>query len=145
MKVSLRKINNKIKSDTNWIAFRKIYLDLLKNKKVRTVFRPGSRPCKSEKGYCEDQIVKVRVIDDTGANWADLPPKFLDLDFSPIIIKNVELKKIKGLKKADFLYSTPDVKNKEMLKYHLGLIYNLSWQELSDDSVITKISFNYVN
>ncbi len=144
-KNKLKEINDQIRSDTSWIAFRKVYLDLIKERKVLTVFRPGPRPCGSPQGYCENQIVNVRVIDEAGANWADLPPKFLHLDLSQIKMKKIELKKINELTESDFKDSSPDVKNVEALKYHLGLMYNLFLKDLSDDSIVTKISFNYID
>ena len=54
------------------------------------------------------------------------------------------MKRIGDLSSMDFDGSSPDVKDKNGLIYHLGLIYNLSADELTDDTVVTRIEFEYL-
>ncbi len=134
----------KLELDPSWIAFRKVYKNLIKNKKIVTVFRPTARLCGDFRGYCEGQIVTIGIIDKVGADWGALPPVFLDESFGKIKIINIEAKKIKDLIESDFEGSTPDVCNILTLKYHLGLIYNLPHEEVDDESIVTKIQFEYL-
>jgi len=137
-------LEKKLNLDPNWIAFRKIYKSLIEDKKITTVFRPTARLCGDFRGYCEEQVVTIGIIDKIGADWAQLPPVFLNESFGKIQIIDITAKKIRDLTEDDFFGSSPDVKDKKSLKYHLGLIYNLTHDEVSDESVITKIQFKYL-
>ncbi len=137
-------LDKKLNLDPNWIAFRKIYKSLIKEKKITTVFRPTTRLCGDFRGYCKEQVVTIGVIDKIGADWGALPPVFLNESFGKIKITDINAKKIKEFSKDDFLGSSPDVQNVESLKYHLGLIYNLSYDEVDDESMVTKIQFKYL-
>lgn len=129
--------------DPNEIAFRKIYRGLLEQEKITVIFRPGKRFCGDFRGYCEEQEATVRVIDSAGADWAMVPPKFVP-DFSKnVIITEVETKTLGELVEADFKGSSPDIHDKESLKYNLGIIYNIDDKEFTDDFVITKTRFVY--
>lgn len=136
--------NKKLVLDPNWIAFRKIYKDLIKEKKITTVFRPAARLCGDFRGYCEGQIVTVGIIDKVGADWGALPPVFLDESFGKIKITSAEARQIKELTSDDFIGSSPDVQDTTTLKFHLGIIYNLSPEQVTDDSVVTRIQFEYL-
>jgi hypothetical protein len=141
--MSTENANNKLHLNPNEMAFRKVYRNLLENKEVTTIFRPGRRMCGDYRGYCSDQEVTIKIIEKTGADWAMLPPKFVE-DFSKIvIIKEVLVKKIGELTEGDFKGATEDVRDITSLKYHLGVIYNLSDEELADDFVVTKTIFEY--
>jgi len=126
------------------MAFRKIYKDLLESEKITTVFRPGKRDCGDFRGYCPAQIVDAKVLDSIGADWAKVAPKFLEGFLRKIKIKSVEIKTLGALRKEDFSGSSPDVQDIESLIYHLGLIYNLEKGALKHDSVVTKITFEYI-
>ncbi len=126
------------------MAIRSVYEDLLKEKKLKTVFRPGERDCKKNRGYCESQVVKARVIEKTGADWAFVPPRFNGYK-DDIMIKKIYVKKMRDLKEEDFFGTSPDIKDKESLRYHLGLIYNLPLRTLHDDFFVTIINFEYLN
>ena len=136
--------NEKLVLDPNWIAFRKIYKDLIRGKKITTIFRPAARLCGDFRGYCEGQIVTIGIIDKVGADWGALPPVFLDESFGKIKIIRTEAKQIKELISEDFAGSSPDVKDAETLKFHLGVIYNLSPDQVNDDLTVTKITFEYL-
>ena len=139
-----RATEEKLNLNPHWVAFRKIYADLLKDRKITVIFRPEKRLCGDFRGYCEGQIVNVGVIEKVGADWGKLPPQFLDESFGKIRIEKMEAKRIGNLKKEDFIGSSPDVFDVTSLKYHLGLIYNLAPRQLTDDSLVTIIKFSYV-
>jgi len=129
----------------NEMAFRKVYWPLLQNETINTVFRPGKRLESDERGYHKDQLVTARVIDSIGADWAGVPPEFAK-DLSKIIrIKSIYAKRINEVDECDFIGATPDVQSKELLRYHLGVIYNLYPDEISEDSFVTVIKFSYEN
>lgn len=136
---------NKLELPRDEIAFRKIYKDLIIKKKITTVFRPGKRICGDFRGYCSGEIIKIRIIEKIGADWAMLPPKFEEDFIKKIEIVNIESFPIKNLKEKDFSGSSPDVFDKKSLIHQLGIIYNLSIEELQDDSLITKITFKYID
>lgn len=127
------------------MAFRKIYWSLLSQERITTVFRPGKRTSGMPRAYVEGQIVKARVIDSIGADWAGVPPQFVSDLSRQIRIKKIQAKRLGELKRADFEGSSPDVTNKLSLRYHLGSIYNLYGEDLKDDAWITIIKFEYVN
>ena len=138
------KKKSKLNLNPNEMAFRKIYWPMLQQEKIFTVFRPDSRMCGEHKGYCEGQKVQARIIDKVGTDWAGIPPKFSGKFFKNIIIKKIEIRKIKQLVRRDFKGSTPDIYDKNSLIYHLGVVYNLSPEEINLESLVTKISFVYL-
>ncbi len=126
------------------MAFRKIYKDLVAGEKITTVFRPGKRLCGDFRSYCLGEKITIRIIENVGADWAKIAPQF-ETDFRKIIeIIDTSIMKLKDLTSKDFLGSSPDVCDKKSLIYHLGLIYNLSIDELNDESSVTKIKFQYI-
>ncbi len=127
----------------NEMAFRKIYWPLLQNEEINTVFRPGKRLAGDERGYREGQVVMARVIDSMGADWAGVPPEFSEELSKLIRIKAVYVKKIQETGEDDFSGASLDVQNQDLLKYHLGVIYNLFPDEISGDSFVTIIKFSY--
>lgn len=128
----------------NEMAFRKIYRELLEEKKITTIFRPEKRLCEDFRGYCEKQEVYIRLLDRVGADWAGVAPKFVDGFEMKVVIKTVEVKKISELTQGDFSGSSPDIFDAESLKYHLGVVYNLDPSQLSGETVITRTTFEYV-
>jgi len=136
---------NKLNLPKDEMAFRKIYKDLVANEKITTVFRPGKRVCGDFRGYCLGEIVTIRTIEQVGADWASLAPKFDNNFFKKIEITGTTTFKIKELTEADFVGSSPDIKDIESLKYHLGTIYNLSIEDVDEDAIVTKIQFKYKN
>ena len=127
----------------NEMAFRKAYSDLLKQEKITTVFRPGDRDCGKTRGYCPSDIVNAKILEKVGADWAMIPPKFIDGFSKTIVIKTVEVKRLGSLTKKDFEGSSPDVLDIDSLKYQLGLIYNIDITEFNDYSLVTRITFEY--
>lgn len=134
----------KFQLNSNEMAFRKVYRDLLEQNKVTVIFRPGKRACGDYRGYCPEQKVTIKVLDKVGADWAMLPPKFVRGFSKKVVIKNVEVKKLKEIKKSDFNGPTPEIRNRESLEYNLGIIYNISPEEFTDDFLVTKTTFEYL-
>ncbi len=125
------------------MAFRKIYKDLVLNKEITTVFRPGKRLCGDFRGYCPGEKITIRLIENAGADWAKVPPQF-DSEFKKEIeIVGMDAMKISDLKSDDFIGSSPDVHDTKSLQYQIGLIYNLSFDDISEDAIVTKIQFKY--
>ncbi|MBI5077928.1 MAG: hypothetical protein HZB11_00990 [Candidatus Yonathbacteria bacterium] len=127
----------------NEIGFRKIYSDLVRGKKITTIFRPGERTCNFNKGFCEGEIIDIKIIDKVGADWANLPPETISFNQKAKIL-TVDNMEIGSLVAGDFSGSSPDIFDKQSLIYNLGVIYNIPPSELTDDSVITKTTFSYL-
>jgi len=126
------------------MAFRRIYLHLLRNKLLTVTFRPRNMIVDSFRSYSVGDRIKAKVLKNVGADWAKIPPKFIDDSGFPILITDITVKRVGDFTSADFEGSSPDVKDKKGLVYHLGLIYNLSVDELTDDTIVTKIKFEYL-
>lgn len=126
------------------MAFRRIYRDLIECETLTTVFRPGSRQCHDERGYCVGQIVQARILKTLGSDTHKISPRFLDEVSKTIRIESVEVKTIGSLTEEDFLGSSLDVKDVVDLRYHLGLIYNLDPSELTDKTIITLIKYSFI-
>ena len=125
------------------MAIRKIYRELVEQQKLTTVFRPGQRLCEDYRGYCQNEIITIKIVDRVGADWALLAPVFAP-DFAKAVkIENITSLPLGSLTAADFAGSTPDVFDRQSLRYHLGIIYNLAPDDLGDDSLVTKICFSY--
>jgi len=125
------------------MAFRRIYRHLLKSKKLTTVFRPRDMIKSSFRSYKPGEIVKARIIKDVGADWKNLPPRF-ENESIMIRITKVTAKRIGELSEEDFKGSSPDVRDKKGLICHLGLIYNLPIEKLNDDTIISRVEFEYI-
>ena len=127
----------------NEMAIRKIYWPLVTRGEVFTFFRPGVRLSFAYRGYCEKQAITLRCITHLGSDQLGIAPQFLESEKIPASIEQIYSKKIGELEEKDFQGSSPDVQTADALKFHLGLIYNLSLNELTDDSYVTIIRLNY--
>ena len=133
---------NKPPRDEIW--FRKIYSDLIMARKITTIFRPGVRLCNSNKGFCNGETLRIKVIDKVGADWADLHGQTLP-DFElKVRVLDTKVCPIGSLTEADFQGSSPDIFNIVSLTYHLGAVYNLAPAELNEKTLITKTTFSYL-
>jgi hypothetical protein len=135
---------NKLELPRDEMAIRKIYKKLVNQQELTTVFRPGKRVCGDFRGYCPQEKIKVRIVDKVGADWAMLPPEFIPNFIKEVEIISTEVIPLGGLKIEHFSGSSPDVKDKESLIHHLGIIYNLDRESLVDDFLITRINFRYL-
>lgn len=127
------------------LAIRKIYINLLKNEVITTLFRPGTRNCHDFRGYCPGDIVNARIIDHLGLDRAKIAPIFLDSPIKKVLIETVDEKTIGSLLAKDFIGAPPNVHDKLSLIHELGLIYNLAPTSLLDDAVITRIHFSFIH
>ncbi len=119
-------------------------MDLIKDHKITTIFRPGVRLCNSNKGFCNGEVLRIKVIDKVGADWADLHGQTLpDFEFK-VQVLDTKVCSIKSLTNEDFQGSSPDISDISSLIYHLGAVYNLSPMELNGETMITKTTFTYL-
>ncbi len=133
-----------MKAARDEIWFRKIYIDLIKARKITTIFRPGQRLCNCNKGFCKGERLKIRIIDKVGADWAGVLGQILP-DFSQEVqVLETKVITLGSLSADDFLGSSPDINNILSLRYHLGILYNLTPIELDDKAIITVTTFLYV-
>ena len=111
-----------------------------------TVFRPGRRLLSENhpKGMAKGERIRIRVVDQVGADWADIFGTLLLTPNRPALVMSVDVKKLGEIGPADFDGSTPDVMDLDGLKYQLALIYNFSRTELSPSFEITRTSFQYL-
>lgn len=129
----------------NEMAVRMIYWPLVEKKEIFTFFRPGVRLAINYRGYCEQQEITLRCIDRLGYDQLNLAPELSKTKKSEATVYKIYSKRIKDLNEKDFLGSSPDVKSIIDLKFHLGLIYNLSLDDLNDDSHVTIVKIKYKN
>lgn len=112
------------------IWFRKIYLNLIQDRKVTTIFRPHKRLCDDHKGFCDGESLKIKIVDKVGADWANVIGQTLPDFEQEVQVTGIVAVPLGSLTAKDFNGSTPDVFDKQSLIYHLGLLYNLSPVEL---------------
>ncbi|MBI1272183.1 hypothetical protein GC174_17280 [bacterium] len=130
----------------NAIWIRKFYQTLLEDRSLTTIFRPGRRLLEENhpKALAVGEETCLRIIDKVGADWAEIPGILLPEPVYPVVIKAVTVKRLKGLLPEDFEGSSPDVQDLSGLKLQLGLIYNLSKEDLSSDFWVTRTTFRYL-
>lgn len=131
-----------MKYPRNEIWIRKVYEDLVKEEKLKVMFRPGERICdgKKEKCFHPGEEVLLRVLERPGDSERNIEPQFTGT-VRKAKIKEMKEIKIEELTEKDFEGSSPDVQNIEQLKYHFGLVYNLSLVEIEK---VTKIEIEYL-
>jgi shikimate dehydrogenase len=127
------------------MAFRRIYRLPLQEEQVTVVFRPGKRLPGDYRAYHIGQIVQAKIIDQAGLDRAHVAPEFLPYPIKHIRIESIEARKIGSLEPKDFIGSTADVYDKATLVYQLGLIYNMDPADLTDDAIITRVRFSYLD
>lgn len=126
--------------------FRKMYRRALESREITTIFRPGDRTRIGHgKGYRPGEIVEIKLLDKVGADWANLAPKLVDGFGILAEIVETEAVTISALKPKDFKGSSEDVRDAKTLRYHLALIYNIDDRELTDDALITRTTFKYLD
>ena len=127
----------------NEMAIRKVYWPLVLNKQMTTFFRPNVRLCTNVRGYCESQNITLRCILQTGSDILGIAPQFVEGENIEARVAHIYDKKISELVDTDFIGSSPDITSITNLKYHLGLIYNLSYNEIDEESYVTIIKLDY--
>ena len=71
------------------MAFRQIYLHLLRDKSLTVTFRPRNMIVDSFRGYSVGDRVKAKVLKNVGADWAKIPPEFLENEEFQILITDI--------------------------------------------------------
>jgi hypothetical protein len=123
------------------MAFRSIYRDLLLQRALTTVFRPGDRIYPNWRGYSEGEIVTARIIRMPGSDEQGVPPEFDDLRI-PIRIKAIGVSSIDALGRDAFSGSSPDVCDRASLAAHLHHIYGRPISAFGNQ--VTRIAFAYL-
>lgn len=128
----------------NHITVKKLYLNSLKEKSLKKIFRPGNRECPHEKCYFDNQLVIIKVLDIAGSDYHKIEPIHLENSF-PVKIINSSVKKLIDLEENDFNFAGPDIYDLKSLRLHLANIYNLEYDLIfSDDYEITITEFEYL-
>ncbi len=125
-------------ADELWFRFP--YRALLKDKRLKLIIKPGDRRYPNPKGFKEHQKVRLRVLQEPGAEKWNLLPIFDGFEARARILKIV-VKELGWTRKAELKFASPDCQSRELIKYHLGLIYN---QEFSYEDIISLIHFEYI-
>jgi hypothetical protein len=123
------------------MAFRSRYRDLLLQRALTTVFRPGDRIYPNWRGYTQGEIVTARIIRMPGSDELGVPPEFDDLRV-PIRIKTITVSSIDALDGAAFIGSSPDVHDRASLAAHLHHIYGRPLAAFGNQ--VTRIAFAYI-
>jgi hypothetical protein len=123
------------------MAFRARYRDLLLQRVLTTVFRPGDRVYPNWRGYSEGEIVTARVIARPGSDELGVAPKFEDIRI-PIRISKLSVTPIDALESRDFTGSSPDVFDAPSLSAHLYGIYGRPLVAFGNQ--VTRIEFAYL-
>lgn len=124
------------------MAFRDRYEQLLLNRTLTTVFRPGDRRCPNWRGYEVGETVTARVIVQPGSDALGIAPEFSALRI-PIRILELDVNDPNALRPLDFVGSSPDVFDQASLLSHLADIYDQPLSAYGD--IVTRIHFSYLN
>lgn len=124
------------------MAFRKQYQRLLAARTLTTVFRPGDRRYPAWRGYADGETITARVIARTGCDIRGIPPVFNGFR-SMIRIEDVAVLSVGSLGAADFVGSSPDVRDAPSLLAHLAAIYGRPIEAFG--GIVTRIRFAYVD
>jgi hypothetical protein len=124
------------------IAFRKEYQELVLDRSITTVFRPGNRVYPNWRGYRLGEIVTARIIDECGSDEHNIPPLFNEHRVK-VRIASLLVTKIDALTNADFEGSSPDIHDVESLEEHLRYIYRRPIDAFSRK--VTRIGLDYLN
>ena len=129
------------------IWLKKIFLPYVQNRTLNTIFRPDRRLFseKHPKAFIENKIIRVRIIEKSGAQWAGAGCIFLPEPNFRAVITQVTTKMIEELEPSDFIGSSPCTQNIEALKYQLCYIYDKSMDEIGHDFWITRTTFQYLD
>jgi hypothetical protein len=123
------------------MAFRARYRELLLQRALTTVFRPGDRIYPNWRGYSEGEIVTARIIRMPGSDEQGVPPEFDELRI-PIRIKAISVSAIDALGHDAFIGSSPDVHDRASLAAHLHHIYGRPLSAFGNQ--VTRITFAYI-
>lgn len=124
------------------IAFRKEYQELVLDRSIRTVFRPGNRVFPNWRGYRLGEIVTARIIDECGSDELNIPPLFNEHRVR-VRIASLFVTSIDNLTSEDFAGSSPDIYDVESLEEHLRYIYRRPIDVFSRK--VTRIGLEYLN
>ncbi|MFT7686594.1 MAG: hypothetical protein ACI9FB_001940 [Candidatus Azotimanducaceae bacterium] len=124
------------------MAFRKTYESLVIEQELTTIFRPGNRLFPNFRGYKNQEIVMVRIIEQLGCDERKIAPIFSDIKI-PVRINDIRTFDISDLSSKDFHGSSPDVQDLEQLLQHLEEIYDRPIA--SYDNTVTRIQIQYLS
>jgi len=124
------------------MAFRKRYQQLVVDRQLTTVFRPGNRIFPKHRGYKLNEVITARIIEQPGSDENNVAPLFNDIKM-PVQIAAIETVNIEDLAPAHFDGSSPDVQTVQQLVDHLESIYDQSMGQF--DNEVTRISFMYLS
>ncbi len=124
------------------IAFRKQYQDLVLDRSITTVFRPGNRIYPNWRGYRLGEIVTARIIDECGSDELNIPPLFNEHRVR-VGIASLRVAPIDHLTSEDFEGSSPDIHDVESLEEHLRYLYRRPIDAFS--RTVTRIGLVYLN
>lgn len=123
------------------LAFREDYEDMVKQRALTTVFRPGNRIYPNWRGYKKGEIVSGRIIKQCGSDKDNIPPVFKEAKI-PLRIAEIDIVPVAKLNPQDFKGSSADVTCPESLIQHLYRIYKKPLSEYDD--MVTRIALEYL-
>ncbi len=141
---------------------RKVYREGFQNGSITAVIRPGDRSHRTVRGWLPQGVgVAIRFIDALGyrpgadeknvfamttlprydVSLGEIVPTFLPDDGTTVAITGFLVKTIGELTEDDLRGCSPDCSTPELVKYHLGVFYNLELP--GADQVVTIWRFEY--
>ncbi|HSU73039.1 MAG TPA: shikimate kinase [Candidatus Binatia bacterium] len=117
--------------------FRQTYKPMIVEKSLTTAVRPGERVLPAPKGTYAGETARVRILSEPGTD--NSLPRF-DEYATSVLIDSIDVKKISDLLPSELLGSSPDARDSESVKYHLGLIYN---RQFKNEDVVSVLKFSY--
>lgn len=119
--------------------FRAAYEKDIQERRFTSAIRPGNRLPGNDKAVPLGEKVKIKILKQPGIEGRT-PAIFSDFE-CVVQIRRVDVFKIRELTSDLLKQCSQDARDPELVKYHLGLIYN---REFTDDEDVTLISWDYL-
>ena len=115
--------------------FREAYRPLIEKGRLLAAVRPGDRRSPQDKGTSPGELFQIRIILVPGNLELGIEPKLSDFRANARI-EWIEVTTISCLTNKSLVGCSPDSQIPELVKYHLGLIYNRVFKDTDEVSVI---------
>ncbi len=121
---------------------RAVYRDGFRNKTITAVVRPDDRSSPDHFGFIPSLIdIPVRFIRNVGERVVGAKADLWPDDGTTIIRTDCIVRRISDLTSEDLEGCSPDCATAELVRYHLGLVYNQPLPNI--DEMVTIWRFKY--
>jgi len=122
------------------IWFRKVYGELIRQRRLTACVRPVLPDGDDD---WMNEPLPLRIIREPGKPSQNIPPDFEPDDGTTVIITRKVVKRMADVTTTDLVGCSPDCTTPELVRWHIGLHYNVS--PLGDDVLVKIWQLLYVD